>query len=121
MSTDNADNLIDFALLYLIEDGPVEHTLLTHLLQSCVLSCHLTFCSDPYSRLLVGRLDLSSTKGVRICNNCLLNLLIFSKGWLYIRVLTKHCRLLFLGKRRLSLGNFAKARRKISVRIFWTL
>ena len=125
VSADHANDLIYFALLYLIEDGPVEHTLLAHLLQSCVLSgCHLTFLSDTCNRrlfvlLLVGRLDLSSGW---FGDNCLLNLLIFSEGRLYIRVWSSHCRLLlFLGKRRLSLSNFAKARRRISVRIFRTL
>ena len=121
VSADQANDLIYFALLYLIEEGPVEHTLLAHLLQSCVLSGrHLTFLCDTCNRRLVVLL-LVGLSSAWIGDNCLLNLLIFSEGRLYIRVWSSHSRLLFLGKRRLSLSNFAKARRRISVRIFRTL
>ena len=126
MSLDHADDLIDFALLNLIKEGSVEHTLLAHL-HCCVLSgCHRGFMSDAWDRwlfvwLLDGRRDLSSTKGVRIGDNSSLHLLIFSEDWLCIGFLSSHCRLLFLGYRRLSLSDFAEARGRISVRIFGTL
>ena len=62
MSSDHANNLIDLALLNLIEEGPVEHTLLAHLLHSCVLSCcHLTVNRRLFDWLLIGRLDLRSS------------------------------------------------------------
>ena len=128
VSANQADNLVDLALLNLIEEGPVENTLLAHLLHGCMLRrCHLTVLSYPWSRrllgwLLVGRRYLSSSEGMRFGHNSLLSLLIFSEDWLYNRVLSRcHSGLLCLINRRLSLSNFAEPSRKISVGIVGTL
>ena len=118
VSANHADNLVDLALLNLIEEGPVENTLLAHLLHSCMLRrCHLTVLCYSGSRrllgwMLVGLPYLSSSEGMRFGHNSFLSLLIFSEDWLYIRVQSRsHSRLMFLGDRRLSLSNFAEPSR----------
>ena len=58
VGTDHADDLVDFALLNLIEEGLVEHTLLTHLLlllHGCML-CRYHLALAVLCHLCNGRL-----------------------------------------------------------------